>query len=213
MEARPTASLAPLRGRPARLLRIDDSNERYERLRNPFDRELAPRPGRIAAHRGRAREPGDLREPGRTTSDGPPLEPRWAPGLAPGISAGSVRGAAPASRSTGPLARAARAARGPDPWSSCRASVAPRDPSGGRSLAARPGSRRSPGLQARRRCAVMRPGRGASSRSKGFRRRVARSSRSSTRSERGGRPRSDLSDEGGRAVIMPARVAADARAL
>jgi len=65
METRPSASLAPLRGRPARLLRIDDSNERYERLRNPFDRELAPRPGRIAADRRRAREPGDLREPGR----------------------------------------------------------------------------------------------------------------------------------------------------
>jgi hypothetical protein len=50
METPPPASLAPLRGRPARLPRIDDSNERYERPRNPFDRELAPRPGRIAAH-------------------------------------------------------------------------------------------------------------------------------------------------------------------
>ena len=51
------------------------------------------------------------------------------------------------------------------------------------------------------------------SRSKGFRRRGARSSRSSTRSERGGLGPNGSSEDRGRAVIMPARAAADARAL
>jgi len=60
------------------------------------------------------------------------------------------------------------------------------------------GSRRARGSQA---------GRGTGSRRR-LRRRSARSSRSSTRSERGGRPRSDSSDEGGRALLMFARVAA-----
>jgi hypothetical protein len=42
MRTRPSASLAPLRGQPARMLRIDVSNERATRLRNPFARDLAP---------------------------------------------------------------------------------------------------------------------------------------------------------------------------
>jgi len=65
MRARARVSLESLATSPARSLRADDRNQRATRLRNPFDRELAPRPGRIAADRGRAREPGDLREPGR----------------------------------------------------------------------------------------------------------------------------------------------------
>jgi hypothetical protein len=59
--------------------------------------------------------------------------------------------------------------------------------------------------------AKQRAARGTGSRSKEFRRRVGRSSRSSTRSERGGRPRSDSSEEGGRALTMAAGAAVATR--
>jgi len=98
MRTRPFASLAPLRGRPARLPRIDATNERAPRLRNPFSREpVPPRPGCISAHRGRAREAGDLREP-RV-----PAGPRPTPGSR------AARVARHDDRGSGP--RAARAAR------------------------------------------------------------------------------------------------------
>jgi hypothetical protein len=79
MRARSPSGLDSALGRPARSLHADDRHQRAQREGNPFDRELAPRRGRIAAHRRRAREPGDLHEPGRATSDRTPLGPRGAP--------------------------------------------------------------------------------------------------------------------------------------
>jgi len=124
--------------------------------------------------------------------------------------AGSL-GALRADRRPATRARAARAARGPDPRSSCRATRAARDPGVGRGPAGTRGSRRSPASRARPRCAEMQPGRGGTgSREKGFRRRGARSLVASMRGKRAGRPRSGASDANGRVLMMAARAAAAA---
>jgi hypothetical protein len=66
---RPPSRLDPPLGRPPRSPRVDERDKRATRLRNPFDRELAPRPGR-ETRGGRGRREGSRH--GSLTTRGPP---------------------------------------------------------------------------------------------------------------------------------------------